>query len=66
MATGQKQGSLCRLYQNAAPPFSTLYGHPPYITPRKTEAAMYDGVLVIMGLAMFGAFLAYAVGCEKM
>jgi len=27
---------------------------------------MYDAVLVIMGVAMFVAFLAYAAACEKM
>jgi hypothetical protein len=28
--------------------------------------SMYDAVLLIMGLAMFVAFLAYAAACEKM
>jgi hypothetical protein len=32
----------------------------------KTEAAMYDAMLVIMGLAMFAIFVAYAAACEKM
>jgi len=27
---------------------------------------MYDALLVIMGLAMFVAFLTYAAACEKM
>jgi len=27
---------------------------------------MYDAILLIMGLAMFVAFLAYAAACEKM
>ena len=30
------------------------------------DQTMYDAVLVIMGLAMFVAFLAYAAACEKM
>jgi len=27
---------------------------------------MYDAILLIMGLAMFVAFLVYAAACEKM
>jgi len=30
------------------------------------ESVMYDALLVIMGLAMFVAFLTYAAACEKM
>jgi hypothetical protein len=30
------------------------------------RSVMYDALLVIMGLAMFVAFLAYAAACEKM
>ena len=63
---GQYPDSLCRLYPNPLAPFSTLNALSPYITPRKREATMYDAVILIMGLAMFAAFLAYAAACEKM
>jgi hypothetical protein len=58
--------SLCGFYPNAAAPFSTLNATSSYITLRKLEAMMYDALILIMGLAMFAAFLAYAAACEKM
>ncbi len=58
--------SLCPLYRNRAPAFSTLYGGASYICGRNGRTTMYDALLVIMGLAMFAAFLAYAATCEKM
>jgi hypothetical protein len=65
----RRQGSsksLWSFYPNTSWAFSTFYGHPSYICQRNRRPTMYDALLVIMGLVMFAAFLAYAAACEKM